>query len=600
MITLKRVEWSDCFSYGKNNYIQLDGAPITQIIGVNGSGKSSIPLIIEEALFNKNSKGIKKADIPNRHTTKDSYEILLEFSVGAVEYVLEISRKSTVKVKLLEGGVDVSSHTATNTFKYLSELLGWDYKTFSQIFYQSTNTSLQFLTATDTNRKKFLIDLLHLEEYVAKFEVFKEAAKDASIRVAEVESKLSTVQKWLDSNKLETTQVLDPVKIEISTAEDEIVIQKLSEELANIASRNRKISINNDNKSALNSIDIQANSGIEAQETISYDEEQAAIGAIKQETSTLNASISRLTKLGDQCPTCEQPIASEFKAGLIADDARRLEQLKADMAELEAKVSAIKLNNEQYNKKVQTQRQWEELYRSIDKSLPDSALDKADLELNLTNTRRRLEAAKAQIEELTKENNRRIKHNTRVQVVQEQGEKFQAELAETSIQLDKEVANLSILELLKKSFSTNGLIAHKIENMVKTLEDEANEYLAELSDGRFTIEFVVTNDKLNVEITDFSKTVDILALSTGELGRVNTATLLAIRKLMSTMSKNKLNVLFLDEVISVLDDAGKERLVEVLLKEDLNTFIVSHGWTHPLLDKLEVIKSEDRVSRLER
>jgi DNA repair exonuclease SbcCD ATPase subunit len=270
------------------------------------------------------------------------------------------------------------------------------------------------------------------------------------------------------------------------------------------------------------------------------------------------------------------------------------------MAELEVKVATIKLNNEQYNKKVQTQRQWEELYRSIDKSLPDSLLDKIDLELSLTNTRLRLEAAKAQVEELTKENNRRIKHNTRVQVVQEQGEKFQAELVETATLLDKEVSNLSILELLKKSFSTNGLIAHKIENMVKTLEDEANEYLAELSDGRFTIEFVVTNDKLNVEITDFSKPVDILALSTGELGRVNTATLLAIRKLMSTMSKNKLNVLFLDEVISVLDDAGKERLVEVLLKEDLNTFIVSHGWTHPLLDKLEVIKSEDRVSRLER
>jgi hypothetical protein len=30
-------------------------------------GKSSIPLIIEEALYNKNSKGIKKADIPNRY-----------------------------------------------------------------------------------------------------------------------------------------------------------------------------------------------------------------------------------------------------------------------------------------------------------------------------------------------------------------------------------------------------------------------------------------------------------------------------------------------------------------------------------------------------
>ena len=48
--------------------------------------------------------------------------------------------------------------------------------------------------------------------------------------------------------------------------------------------------------------------------------------------------------------------------------------------------------------------------------------------------------------------------------------------------------------------------------------------------------------------------------------------------------------LFLDEVISVLDDAGKERIVEVLLREDMNTYLVSHGWSHPLLEKIEVVK----------
>ena len=51
------------------------------------------------------------------------------------------------------------------------------FKTFSQLVYQNTNASLQFLTATDTNRKKFLIDLLHLDAYVNLFEVFKEASK---------------------------------------------------------------------------------------------------------------------------------------------------------------------------------------------------------------------------------------------------------------------------------------------------------------------------------------------------------------------------------------------------------------------------------------
>ena len=67
---------------------------------------------------------------------------------------------------------------------------------------------------------------------------------------------------------------------------------------------------------------------------------------------------------------------------------------------------------------------------------------------------------------------------------------------------------------------------------------------------------------------------------------------------MSSISKSRINVLFLDEVINVLDENGREKLVEVLLGEPLNTYIVSHGWTHPLLEKVEVVK-KGNVSRLE-
>ena len=91
-------------------------------------------------------------------------------------------------------------------------------------------------------------------------------------------------------------------------------------------------------------------------------------------------------------------------------------------------------------------------------------------------------------------------------------------------------------------------------------------------------------------MSDNGNNVDILALSSGELARVNTATLISIRKLMSSISKSRINVLFLDEVINVLDETGREKLVEVLLSEEgLNTYIVSHGWTHPLLEKVEVV-----------
>ena len=133
---------------------------------------------------------------------------------------------------------------------------------------------------------------------------------------------------------------------------------------------------------------------------------------------------------------------------------------------------------------------------------------------------------------------------------------------------------------------------------MKELEELTSEYLAELSDGRFTLNFAVNNDKLNVEITDNGNIIDILALSSGELARVNTSTLLAIRKLMSSLSSSRINVLFLDEVMTVLDEVGKEKLVEVLLEEEeLNTYLVNHGWSHPLLEKVEVQK-QNNISRL--
>ena len=79
MITLQKLKWSNCFSYGENNELDLSSTTVTQLVGTNGMGKSSIPLIIEEALYNKNSKGIKKADIPNRYVNQ-GYNINLTFT----------------------------------------------------------------------------------------------------------------------------------------------------------------------------------------------------------------------------------------------------------------------------------------------------------------------------------------------------------------------------------------------------------------------------------------------------------------------------------------------------------------------------------------
>jgi len=597
MITLKQLSWDNCFSYGPNNNLRLDTDTVTQIIGTNGMGKSSIPLIIEEALYNKNSKGIKKADIPNRYMS-NGYTIWLIFEKDGNEYIVDVKRSSSIKVKLTKNGEDISSHTATNTYKTIQEIIGIDFKTFSQLVYQSTNASLQFLTATDTNRKKFLIDLLHLDDYVQLFEVFKEAARTASNKMIEVTSEIATVEKWLSTNKLESTDILPMLDLEINTDKEEKEFRSLSIELENISEKNKKILRNNQYKEMLAAISLDEINSITATEKASPDEFQKHLGQIEGAKTAANKMLAKLEKLDGFCPTCEQIIDAEFKQNLIDSEKILLEDLERRKTYNEEKVTKIRRNNTQFDRKSKLQKDWEDLYRSIDTNLPTTILDKEQLEDRLASLQNELHAAKKEISRIAMENEKRTRENTRIEIIEAQTDGFIKKLNKASETL-KEVTELDAnLETLKKAFSTNGLLAYKIENLVKELEELTNTYLAELSDGRFTLEFIVSNDKLNVQITDNESIVDILALSSGELARVNTATLIAIRKLMSSISKSRINILFLDEVINVLDESGREKLVEVLLQEDLNTYVVSHGWTHPLLHKIEVVK-QGNVSGLE-
>ena len=597
MMTPQTLKWDNCFSYGSGNELQLNDNTVTQILGTNGMGKSSIPLIIEEALYNKNSKGIKKADIPNRYVN-NGYNIYLSFTKDEDRYEITVNRKTNIKVKLEKNGTDISSHTATNTYKTLQEVLGVDFKTFSQLVYQNTNASLQFLTATDANRKKFLIDLLHLEGYVELFEVFKGASKEVSSRSSTIAGKLATVEKWLKDNKLSDTFILPMLDLQIDTSEDEKALSSLMVEIENISEKNKKINTNNQYKRLLDQIDVMAIQKSKVTNYESYDALQEELGSLQAAATGAQRTLTKLEKLKEECPTCKQPIDVSAEKAMIDVERGNLLAAQEKINEIKPRIIQIKENNAEFERNAKGQRDWEDLLRSFDRTLPTSILDQEQLEDSLLLVQDRLREAKKQLAENAAENERRTKLNTRIQVIQEQTAEFVEQQEEYDGKLLGNQKLESELDVLKKAFSTNGLLAYKIENLVGELEELANEYLAELSDGRFTLEFVVSNDKLNVEITDNGNVVDILALSSGELARVNTATLIAIRKLMSSISKSKINILFLDEVTNVLDDQGREKLVEVLLREDLNTYIVSHGWSHPLLEKIEVVK-DGNISTLE-
>jgi DNA repair exonuclease SbcCD ATPase subunit len=603
VITLKKLEWSNCFSYGSNNVLDLNESIVTQLVGTNGTGKSSIPLILEEVLFNKNSKGIKKADIPNREVN-NGYDIALSFSVNDEEYLIDVVRRTNIKVKLYKNEEDISSHTATATYKTLEAIIGIDFKTFSQIVYQNTNASLQFLTATDTNRKKFLIDLLQLDNYVKFFEVFKELSRNLAGDVSRIQGKIDTIDKWLSDNYLEDTSLLSKLELPFYSEEDEESLRSLQIEFENISEITKKINQNNLYKKQLESIDLGlAKEYVSEHEWQDTDHLIQEIGEIKSQGSQENRMIKKYSDLlhveDAGCPTCGQDIDTAFIEKELKRHQEEKELHVANLERVNENLERINKANLLLREMQQKISNWEEIYRQINHSLPTEVPNDSELTEKIAKLKSRIRQRQSRVEEVIAENERIERHNTRLAIIEEQQTDFEEQHKSLTNDIIEVQDKLGHVEILKKAFSTNGLLAYKIENLVKDLEELTNEYLAELSDGRFSLQFVVLNDKLNVEIDDNGKTVDILALSAGELARVNTSTLLAIRKLMSSISKSRINVLFLDEVTNVLDEGGKERLVEILLREEnLNTYIVSHGWTHPLLSKIDIIK-EQKISRLD-
>lgn len=603
MIILKTLKWSNVFSYGKDNEIALDENQITQILGSNGHGKSSIPLILEEVLFNKNSKGIKRGDVLNRFSNEKKYLISLEFEkiteIGTEKYLIETVRSSTQSVslsKFVDGKYEnISAHTSTATYKEIESILGFSHDVFVSLIYQSSAQSMEFLVATDTTRKKFLIELLGLTRYTEAFEVFKTLAKEVSSEVLEAETKVSTIQRWLDKNAkidLNRGEILEVPEEPRDLSE---ALGQISIELKNIEDTNKVIIKNNQYKQYLDAIVLEPK----------VERPEDATALVKEKTElevakrNAEAEIKNAKTLKDTCPTCKQSVDISFVPDLIKGKEEIVLTAATKLKQIQTALDQHAVDTKKYLSAEKSKQDFE-MYSALHNVEISSELkDKDVLENKIKEIRTNIFNIELTIRE-ARENNARVSaKNAQIDVIIEQSASMSSELYDVSKELVVLSDRLATLEILKKAFSTNGLLAYKIECLVKDLEEITNSYLGELSDGRFQLSFVVTNDKLNVVINDNGSDVDISALSSGERSRVNTATLLAIRKLMQALSATRVNLLILDETIDALDVYGKEKLVEVLLNEQgLNTFLISHSFSHPLMEKLTVIKT-DNISRIE-
>lgn len=595
MIKFGLLEWSHAFSYGANNSIDLSKEPLIQLVGKNGHGKSSIALILEEVLYNKNSKGTKKARVLNRYSGSKSYTITLSFEKDRDQYKIKTVRGSTQSVELTKNGKDISSHTSTATYKQIEEIIGYDHKTFCQIVYQSNAFSLEFLKATDTTRKKFLIDLLRLNRYTDISEDIKADVKSVDNDVKLLNMKLGSIDSWLSKYADTDLKLQSLISVPDQPTELRQQLVHKKEQLRNLADTNNKIRINNKYIELLNEIDVQ----IISAPTTDIVSLKVKEGELANKQKSLRNVINNTGPILTKCPSCGQTVDNSHKATMLEEAKISLPLIEERRKEVLAAIKEAEEEVKNYNTALNNITTWERYSASIDRNLSPILIEQAEVEADIRSLESSISAVNKSIDGANAHNLAVETHNARVKVVLEQLEQMQKDKKVLSAQLAQVQGRLNTLQILAKTFSPTGFIAYKIESLVKDLEKLTNKYLTDISDGRFQIQFSVSaSDKLDVLVTDNGEDVDIADLSNGELARVNISTLLAIRSLMQALSNVRSNLLILDETIENLDAFGKDKLVEVLFKEEaLNTVLISHSFTHPLITKVEIVK-EKRISRI--
>ena len=600
-IVLKQLKFSNMFSYGENNVINLDSSRITQLTAPNGSGKSSIAMIIQEILFNKNVKGIKKTDILNRWVKGKSWNATLTFMCDSSDCEVIVTRSGAqTKVKFIKDGVDESEHKVLDTYKKIASVIGTDFEVFSQLTYQSSTDLLDFLKATDTNRKKFLINLFNLEKYITIGDKIKSKTSTTEKENIKLQGELKSIEDFLASTSIPMKKENRLIPQLDASIQQQIGV--LQQEIKDYHDICRQIDKNN--------LYIQEFEAIKFDGTITkpepfqqYNEYQT----LKHDLAVLNSEISAHKKelegvdLTSHCATCGQAIDTTHIEAMAAGFSKQIASKSEIHAEAMEKAKAwsqeiktIEAETKEWENNQTNIARWETLHSIIDNQL---AIDYPDIDASKKLIKQLTEKYDKQVikwNEAQAHNESVAAHNAKVDALIEQKKDFTNRQSVLKDDILVKSDQINALNILKKAFSTSGIVAFKLENLTKELEIAINHYLSLLSDGQFQVEFKLDKEKLNIAVINNGASTPIETVSGGEFSRIQTSILLAIRTLLSKLGGSSINLLFLDEITGVLDDEGKDKLIEVLQQEhNLNVFLISHDFTHPLIDKISIVKEEN-------
>ena len=545
MILFHSIRWRNFLSTGAHfTEVKLDKSPTTLIIGENGAGKSTILDAICFALFNKPFRSVNKPQLINSINQSKSV-VEVEFSIGKKQYKIVRGIKPTVFEIYLNDELLNQDAASRDYQKYLEEhVLKLNYKSFTQIVILGSASFTPFMQLSAAMRRDIIEDLLDIKVFSTMNDVLKQKLTDIRAEISAIDTNAEILKTKVRLQHEYITKLEQDKK---KKSDDiDVILQSAN---ANVTAHVTIIDIKK------REIVFMKNLITDHNETLVKHKKLLGLkDKILDKKQKLEDEI-QFYHSNDSCPTCNQELEENFKAGKIETHDDKLKSINAGILDLDKQIKEVEERLELINKTKETIAEVNEEIVEISTKLIAEQNYVAKLTVEKENSNvgdTSIPEEKTKLKQLAQEVI--DLYNTRIEKVDEKGY--------------HEVASL----LLKDT----GIKTKIIKQYLPVMNKIINKYLQSMD---FFVHFEL-DEAFNETIKSRHRDEFTYAsFSEGEKQRIDLALLFAWRTIAKMKNSANTNLLMLDEVFdSSLDSGGADLLYQILgtLDSGINTFVISH------------------------
>jgi DNA repair exonuclease SbcCD ATPase subunit len=542
-INFEKVKYKNILSTG-NVYttIELNQVPSTLIAGSNGSGKSTLLDAIVFGLYGRPFRNINKAQLVNSINNKELV-VELYFNAGGDKYMIRRGIKPNI-FEIWKNGAMINQDASVRDYQEFleSNILGINFKAFNQIVVLGSATYIPFMELRAYQRREIIEDLLD----IGVFSVMGTLAKD---RMSSIKTEINDNKYEIEitENNMQSAEENNEEIRKLKTVEVDKIKEKMSEHIDLIEEKNTRIDTQDEILKVL--YDDISDKPDEKQKFQDATEQRAEL---ERNRIAFDKELS-FYEHNDDCPTCKQGIAHDFKEGQIIEKNQKKAQIETS---LQATGIVIKKHQERLNAISKIEEQIQEINFKISEIRAEIKMSKNALityKKDLDNAQKEVdEVDTSKIDNLQKKLNKQIEIRTKL--------------------LDEH----EVLNIVQTILRDGGIKAKIISQYIPVINKLINKYLAAFD---LFVDFQLDEEFNEVIRSRFRDKFTYASFSEGEKLRITLSIMLAWRSVAKLRSSVSTNLLILDETLDgALDGVGIESLIETLhgLNSDDNIFVISH------------------------